>query len=106
MLRRLIILWLIVSVLGYGLALAADVHQSEWTASDVAGAPTPDSPNQQPALDDLDCGHCSHGVYHLLGLTPSFDFAVLSLAHVTTGLGEHPALRPIPQAIHRPPIAA
>lgn len=68
MLRRFIITWLIVSILGYGMALAADVH-GELLADD--GYSTLDTTPDQDQHGDSDCGHCSHGATHMLGLESS-----------------------------------
>jgi len=66
MLRRLLITWIIVSILGYGMAVVADVHfESAIDRTHAIGDHTPDP-------IDLDgspsCDHGCHGVIHLLGL--------------------------------------
>ncbi len=69
MLRRLLVTCLIVSILGYGMALAADVH-GELDADDRVAAL--DTGADQDPHSDSGCGHCSHGIIHLLGLEASF----------------------------------
>lgn len=78
MFRRILVTWLIVSILGYGVALAADVHgeqrgESGYSAADPAPA--------QDQHADSDCGHCSHGVTHLLGLASGLTAAPVILNH-------------------------
>ena len=67
MLRRLLITWLIVSILGYGMALAADVHNEPATNQTY----TVDDHAENPSDTDHanSCDHCCHGVSHLLGLS-------------------------------------
>ncbi len=68
MLTRILKIWLIVSILGYGMALAADVH-GELAADDVhLSADGTDNPLPGDSADDSDCNHCAHGTSHLLGL--------------------------------------
>lgn len=101
MLRHLIILWLIVSIPGYGLALAADVHD-ELLPKDTAGYEQPTSDGSTPT--DNDCGHCSHGIQHLLGLQNHFSLYTLPTVELLQGCLPAHFTAPIPQAIHRPPI--
>lgn len=67
MIRRLIITWLVISILGYGMATAADVHYGESPADQVVAlensADLPNDPHILPAHDQ-----CGHGYSHLLGL--------------------------------------
>ncbi len=70
MLRRFLILWLAISILGYGVALAADVHgeqqyQYGYTAATDDGG--------HAGHSGVDCGHCAHGAAHLTGLHFAFD---------------------------------
>ena len=80
--RRLLALWLLVSLLGYGSLLAMDLH-----GVDFAGDPTGHHPGPQSAgiaaavVDsvvtdlaadqavDSACDHCCHGISHLIGLS-------------------------------------
>ncbi len=68
MLARFLKIWLIVSILGYGMALAADVHGELTIDNDIqlvdSDTDTPDS-----TTDDTGCHHCAHGISHLLGLS-------------------------------------
>ena len=69
MLRRYIVTWLIVSILGYGMALAADVHGELLSDAGYSAADSSLEPDQQA---DSGCGHCSHGAMHMLGLNSAF----------------------------------
>ncbi len=64
MFRRLLICWLVISLQGYGLALAADLHGRSH-AQGVACAAAPDHDDGAHATDG---DHCNHGAFHLLGL--------------------------------------
>ncbi len=66
MLRRILITWLVVSILGYGMAVAADVHSE--LATDQTHAIGDHTTNPSDTDDASDCDHCCHGVIHLLGL--------------------------------------
>ncbi len=67
MIRHLLIAWLIVSILGYGMVIAADVHNEISPAAQTAAmgdaGNLPDDLHGLPAHDQ-----CGHGCSHLLGL--------------------------------------
>ncbi len=66
MIRRLIITWLAISILGYGTVIAADVHYGEPQVNPITledSVNLPDDPHSLPAHDQ-----CGHGCSHLLGL--------------------------------------
>ncbi len=65
-LRRVLITWLIVSILGNGMAVAADVHNE--LASDQTHTLDDHAANPGDTDNYDDCDHCCHGVTHLLGL--------------------------------------
>ena len=67
MLARLLKIWLIVSIFGYGLVLAADLH-GELTLDHVVQLSDHDS-SMDNTTDDGGCHHCAHGISHLLGLS-------------------------------------
>ncbi|WP_457666549.1 hypothetical protein [Thiolapillus sp.] len=75
MLARFLKIWLIVSILGYGMALAADVHGELTVDSEIqltdSNTDSPDS-----TTDDTGCHHCAHGISHLLGLSYAGGIAV------------------------------
>ncbi|RDH88582.1 MAG: hypothetical protein DIZ78_01225 [endosymbiont of Escarpia spicata] len=104
MLRRLIIAWLIVSILGYGMALAADAHNEQSTdhTHEIV-----DNTTHPADMDDAsDSDHCCHGGIHLLGLTQaeaiklSADHAVLWIPYPISRVSSPPAF------LFRPPISA
>ena len=67
MIQRLIITWLVMSILGYGMAIAADVHYGESPTDRVVvlgdSDDLPYDPHNLPAHDQ-----CGHGSFHLIGL--------------------------------------
>ncbi|MCF6282916.1 MAG: hypothetical protein L3J28_12045 [Candidatus Polarisedimenticolaceae bacterium] len=68
MIHRLIITWLVISILGYGMVFAADTHFGESPIDQVAVL---DDTHNIPSDDPHDLSandHCSHGSFHLLGL--------------------------------------
>jgi len=78
-LRRILSLLLTISILGYGLALATEVHQS------VGGQ---DPVLEQPAGaggQAADFDHCNHGIFHLLGMETTVAFILPSLIDRPTG---------------------
>ncbi|RDH92420.1 MAG: hypothetical protein DIZ77_00800 [endosymbiont of Seepiophila jonesi] len=101
MLRRLIIAWLIVSILGYGMALAADAHNEQSTdhTHEIGDNTT------HPA-DASDSDHCCHGGIHLLGLTQaeaiklSADQGIFWTPYPVSRASSPPAF------LFRPPISA
>ncbi len=103
MLRRFIITWLIVSILGYGMALAADVH-GELLSDD--GYSTLDNVPGQDQHGDSDCGHCSHGTIHMLGLENSFTTPVIPLGNLLQCDYRAEMQAPPLQLPLRPPIFA
>ena len=78
MIHRLIITWLVISILGYGMAIAADAHYGESSVDQVMMLDdTPDDPHNLSTYD-----HCSHGPFHLIGL--NFSTAKLSAPGIHT----------------------
>ncbi len=96
LLRRLIATWLMLSVLGYGMVVMADVHE-EVAQAGLHEPLLPDHDQQQ-----TDCDHCCHGLVHLLGLTsPAVLAGALKSTPPDDGMAEHlyslssfPAFRP------------
>lgn len=76
MFRRVIATWLIMSILGYGTVLAADVHgetgQTEHPAQILSDGDSQPEPMDQQADSD----HCCHGAAHLLGFASQFAISV------------------------------
>jgi hypothetical protein len=67
MLARILKIWLIVSIFGYGLVLAADIHGE--LSVDHAVQLLDDNSSVDDTADDGGCHHCAHGISHLLGLS-------------------------------------
>ncbi|WP_041067143.1 hypothetical protein [Thiolapillus brandeum] len=99
---RLINIWLIISILGYSLVLAADIH-GELLLQDNPGYVEKISHDKAA---DTDCGHCSHGTLHILGLENAFVFYLAQLNSPLRDDHQISFIPPIPQVIHRPPISA
>ncbi|MEW7986195.1 MAG: hypothetical protein AB2805_02325 [Candidatus Thiodiazotropha sp.] len=105
MLRRLIILWLILSIHGYGIAVAADTHheilaESGMNNHALAGlAGHPDNPDHP-----VDSDHCCHGVIHILGLIESITVPTLELAALPERLDSDDVLSLNLTPWLRPPI--
>jgi len=74
LMRRLLALWLLVSLLGYGSLWAMDLHggdaashQSATHLADVTDAASTELPADQAV--EPPCDHCCHGISHLLALS-------------------------------------
>jgi hypothetical protein len=65
--RRLIITWLIISILGYGAAIAADVHSEASPLEQVAMLDDASDHHDQ-SQKQLAHDQCGHGSFHLIGL--------------------------------------
>lgn len=104
MFRRLLTLWLIVSILGYGMVLAQGVHDG------ASSDPTHEVVGHPGDLDDggasPGCGHCCHGLAHLLGLGSTQTLSLPPLQHLPdTPYAVH-FCSFVPASLLRPPIAA
>lgn len=105
MLRGFLIVWLIVSNLGYGVTLLADVHHSTDQDSNhnhtyLLGL------DEDHAENTDDCDHCCHGLTHLLGMVGTAlpgprNNATRQIAVYTAWFSLPPPHKPF-----RPPIAA
>ena len=100
---RLIATLLIVSILGYGLALAADVH-GELSGESPAFHQLDD--HGQEAHDGVDCDHCSHGAVHLLGMERRLVLDLAPAADSHAGCYRDDSTSFSPALFLRPPIAA
>ncbi len=69
MLRQFLIIWLIVSTLGYGTVWAMDTHWNE--NSQYAAVQDGDVSSQDDNKDGPFSDHCCHGIIHLLGILPA-----------------------------------
>jgi|UPI000761A84A hypothetical protein len=104
MLRRLLITWLVVSILGYGMALAADVHNE--LSTDQTHTIGDHATNPSDMDDASDSDHCCHGIIHLLGLNRaeaiklSADRGVLRTTYPVSIVSSPPTF------LFRPPISA
>ena len=103
MLRSLLIVWLLISNLGYGMALLSDVHGGASLNTDTL------SPHHlSHATDHLDtedeCDHCCHGLTHLLGLIKTDSLGpTVTQATIATPYSP-PFTAPPPKKPFRPPI--
>ena len=66
MIRRFLSIWLILSVFGYGVAMAAEIHSSFDQDHEHSIQDHLDKQNHDDEADN--CDHCCHGSLHLLGL--------------------------------------
>jgi len=106
--RRLLALWVVVSLLGYSSAWAMDLHQSlsnddeSGHSSMLAAASGADQPTEHDSASN--CDHCCHGLSHLIGLSGSTAGAVMA-AQASTILPPSVAFRSHTRAPDlRPPI--
>jgi len=103
MLRRLLSLLLILSIFGYGLALAVDLHGNSPEDPVAAMHPLADSASHQQGMDDGD--HCSHGAVHLLGMERRLALDLASAADTHAGCYRDDSTSFSPAPFLRPPIA-
>ncbi len=99
MLRRLLVIWLVISILGYGVALAADVHGEQ--QHQYGYAATDDGGHASHA--GVDCGHCAHGTAHLTGLHFAFDLQTVEAGRPARSDYRPALLSPPPQETLKPP---
>ncbi len=99
MFKRLVALLLVWSILGYGLAVAADLHGE--LGVDVAA--TADLPSADDHAGD-GCGHCSHGASHLMGLHPHFGLPVPTVRRTAFVTQREPLSHRLQRPLLRPPI--
>ena len=104
MLRHFFIAWLILSILGYGMAMAADVHNDQ--ASDHTHAISDHVNSQSDSDDSVGCDHCCHGVIHLLGLNSTETFYLVADRSIVHAPYLVSFTSVSPPSILRPPITA
>ena len=74
-LRRLLALWVLLSLIGYSSAWAMDLHHpllngdESGQSSMLAAGSSADQPAEHDSAPD--CDHCCHGLSHLIGLSGS-----------------------------------
>jgi hypothetical protein len=101
MLRRLLIIWCAVSILGYGMVAVADVHE---IATDQVEVIEDHATNTSDTDHAYDCDHSCHSVNHLLGLISAIltnlvvDHSLLRIPHSISLNSFSPPL------VLRPPI--
>jgi len=105
MLRRIIAIWLIMSILGYGTVLAADVHveigQAEHPAQILS-----DEDSQPGAMDQqAHSDHCCHGIAHLLGFASQITISVVTASSPPFDIRSERIPSRSPSPAFRPPIA-
>ena len=104
MLRRFLSIWLAVSILGYGMAMAAGVHAESAPDSSHFSADESDISSDQH--NGTDCDHCCHGIIHLLGLIDTSTF-VVSIGRSVLPIPYSRSLYSfLPKSPLRPPIKA
>jgi hypothetical protein len=104
MLRKIIITWLIVSILGYGMALAADVHNE--VMADHYHVIDDNVTSSSDSTDNTDCGHCCHGISHLLGLCYNNTINQTTTRHLIETSYSVSLISFSPHVYLRPPITA
>ncbi|RRS31784.1 MAG: hypothetical protein OI74_12935 [Gammaproteobacteria bacterium (ex Lamellibrachia satsuma)] len=104
MLRRLLIAWLIVSILGYGMALAADAHNEQSTGHthEIGDNTT----HTADADDASDSDHCCHGGIHLIGLTQAETIKLSAVQGILRTPYPVSRVSSPPAFLFRPPISA
>jgi len=102
MLSHLLKIWLIVSILGYGMALAADVHGKQTVDGAHLSAVSPDNPADSGG--DSGCNHCAHGISHLLGLNCNNSMPTLNSVSSLLSSVQHAWHSFYPPSLLRPPI--
>ena len=103
MLRVLLIFWLVISNLGYGMVVLADAHGDTFLDSESLFSHHP-AHNADHQESEADCDHCCHGLIHLLGLINTDMFGLTaSLAGMRTPYAA-PSTTPPPIELYRPPI--
>ncbi len=83
MLRRLVTLWLMLSMLGFGSAWAIDLHL-DGDGHHVASSETDHHPD-----DVVDCDHCCHLGLHLLGMVSSYAVPDVGRQHLSLRFPEN-----------------
>ena len=102
MLHRFFLIWLILSMLGYGMVLAVDVHDAQIQAPESIAA-THEDGQEVNHVGLACCDHCAHGSAHLLGLHAAFDFQIAPVGAPIRG-DYRPVLRSPPfQELLKPP---
>ena len=66
--KRIISLYLLISVLGYGFAVASDFHNQVIDTGEHSHLISDDAEHDDEHSSFNDPDHCCHGVSHLLGL--------------------------------------
>ncbi len=102
MLRRFILIWLMLSIFGYGMALAADLH-GELSAD--MGISLDSTGDEDGSHDDTGCHHCSHGTSHLLGLNTVSCFNIYEGGKVLASAYRVSFDSFSPPSLLRPPIS-
>ena len=107
MLRRLILIWLISSVFGYGIAVAFDHHDDVPSQQHEQMQSTEHSSHgHNDSNDDSTCGHCSHSAAHLLGLPHTVSVAIPDSRSQQLHSNSLFGYSISPPALLRPPIQA
>ncbi|GEM_PF-2549620 len=104
LIRRLLAVWISLSILGFGMAVAADAHPPMADQAPFVGEPSHDGGQADPGAGCGDC--CGHAAAHLLGLTAAEAFPPLPFSGVFRARFSPAATAHTPEALLRPPIRA
>ena len=100
MIRRFLSIWLILSIFGYGIAMAAEIHSS--FDQDHEHSIQDHSDNRDH--NDVDnCDHCCHGGLHLLGLHSNHRINVVENSKLNNASHLVNYVSPDTQRLNRPP---
>lgn len=104
MLRRFLITWLALSILGYGMVVTADVHNELTT--DQVHVIGDHASNSNDLDDSSSCDHCCHGIAHLLGLSNTNTLCLITNRCIISTSYPVSFISFSPPSPFRPPISA
>lgn len=104
MLRRFLVTWLALSILGYGMVVTADVHSD--LSTDQVHAIGDHTPNPNDLDDSSSCDHCCHGIIHLLGLNNAETSNLAASRSILSNPYSVSLISFPPPPLFRPPISA
>ncbi len=103
--RCLILIWLVASLLGYGWALAADLHGLGGVGFDpLMQVDAGGDAHHADGGAGPDCDHCCHGSAHLLGLGRALEAPRIPRASTPRVVRHAPRISFFSATPFRPPI--